>query len=256
MKECIFINSFIAWIGGKNRLKQDIVGIFPTKKYDYYIEVFGGAAWVLFHKKPGAESEIYNDLNGQLVNLFRVIKYHCAELQRELEYTLNSRDLFNGFKDSDPQYMTDIQRAARFFWVIKTSFAAKGKNFGCVKKDVGKMVDYLSAIQARLRNVVIENKDFERLISDFSNKDSLFYCDPPYYGTERYYSVDFTRDDHIRLYNALSNTKQRFILSYNDCPQIRDLYSSFNIRTIDRFNNLSTQSGVNSYFKELIITNY
>lgn len=212
--------------------------------------------WVLFHKDRHAETEVYNDLNGELINLFRIVKYHCGELQKELSFVLNSREVFNGFKNENIENMTDIQRAARFFWMIKTSFGSKCGVFGCVKKDIFKMVDYLSAIESRLKNVAIEHKDFEQLINDFNNKNTLFYCDPPYYGTEKYYTVDFKKSDHERLYNALHNTKQRFILSYNDCEQIRSLYSTYNIFEVSRFNNLSTQSKSNSQYNELIITNY
>jgi DNA adenine methylase len=250
------MNSFISWIGGKNALKKEIVSRFPKEKYDYYVEVFGGAGWVLFYKDAHAEAEVYNDLNGELVNLFRIVKYHCSELQKELSFVLNSREIFNGFKNENPEYMTDIQRAARFFWVVKTSFGSKCGVFGCMKKDINKMVDYLSVIQERLKSVAIENKDFEKLIHDFSNKSTLFYCDPPYYDAEKYYSIEFTKEDHKRLFKALQNTTQRFILSYNDCEEIRCLYEKYNIYEIKRFNNLSTQSGSNSSYKELVITNY
>src|SRR6266540_2903456 len=109
------MNSFIGWIGGKNFLKKEIVKRFPDK-FGRYIEVFGGAAWVLFYKDKHADIEIYNDYNSDLVNLFKCVKYHCEELQRELAFMLNSRVLFNDFK---AQYnvggMTDIQKSARFF---------------------------------------------------------------------------------------------------------------------------------------------
>jgi DNA adenine methylase len=250
------MNSFISWIGGKNYLKKEIVKRFPTENYDYYVEVFGGAGWVLFHKDRHAETEVYNDLNGELVNLFRVAKYHCDELKKELGFLLNSREIFEGFKNQNTEYMTDIQRAARFFWIIKTSFGAKGGVYNCVKKDINKMVDYLSAIQIRLKDVAVERKDFEKLINDFNRKNTLFYLDPPYYGTERYYSVSFPKSDHERLFKSLCNTQQKFILSYNDCEQIRDMYRTYNIYEVCRFNSLSTQSGNDSFYKELIITNY
>lgn len=91
------MNSFISWIGGKKLLRKEIVSRFP-EKIDRYIEVFGGAGWVLFHKDRHAEMEVYNDYNSDLVNLYSCIKYHCTELQRELSFMLNSRELFGDFK--------------------------------------------------------------------------------------------------------------------------------------------------------------
>lgn len=209
---------------------------------------------MLFHKERHAETEVYNDINGELVNLFRIVKYHCEELQRELRFYLNSRELFENQKNIYMEGLTDIQRAARFFMQIKTSYGSMGIAFGCVKRDISVMVDYLKAIEERLKNVVIEHKDFERLIIDFEKKNSLFFLDPPYYGSEKYYTAPFTDEDHIRLFNALGNTRNRFILTYNDCEFIRDLYKGCNIHEIIRTNNLSTQN--NSKFRELIITNY
>jgi DNA adenine methylase len=77
------VNSFTGWIGGKKLLRTEIVKRFP-EKIGRYIEVCGGAGWVLFYKDRHADMEVYNDVNSNLVNLFRCIKYHCPELQREL----------------------------------------------------------------------------------------------------------------------------------------------------------------------------
>lgn len=116
------------------------------------------------------------------------------------------------------------------------------------------MVDYLKAIEERLKNVVIEHKDFECLIKSFEKRNSLFFLDPPYYGAERCYTQRFTKEDHIRLFDALNNTKNRFILTYNECDFIRELYTHFNIDEVIRTNSLSAKS--NSQYRELIITNY
>lgn len=251
------MNSFFGWIGGKKLLREDIVKRFP-KNFGRYIEVFGGAGWVLFHKDKHANFEVYNDANGDLVNLYRCVKYHCEELQRELSFFLNSRELFEDFVS---QYrskgLTDIQRAARFFILIKTSYGCKGGTFGCVKRDTTKMIDYLAAIQDRLSKVVIENKDFEALIKTHDKLDALIFADPPYYGTEKYYAAEFSKEDHIRLRDTLKNIKGKFILTYNDCEFIRELYKDFTIEEIVRSNNLALRStGADKHYKEIIIKNY
>ena len=89
------MNSFISWIGGKKLLRKTILEQFPESgTFDRYIEVFGGAAWLLFYKESHAKMEVYNDINGELVNLFRIVKYHPDALQKELDWILMSREQF------------------------------------------------------------------------------------------------------------------------------------------------------------------
>lgn len=112
-------------------MRKEIIAQFPAE-YDRYIEGFGGAAWVLFGLEPSNRLEIYNDADSNLVNLFRCVKYHAGELQRELQYTLLSRESFENCKSQlSAEGLTDIQRAARFFVVIKESFGAKCNSFSC-----------------------------------------------------------------------------------------------------------------------------
>lgn len=84
------MNSFIGWISGKKLLRKEIAKRFP-ENFNRYIEIFGGAAWVLFSKEKLVNMEVYNDVNGDLVNLFRCVKYHCGELQKELSFMLNAK---------------------------------------------------------------------------------------------------------------------------------------------------------------------
>lgn len=231
------MNSFISWIGGKKLLRKDIISRFPDN-YNRYIEVFGGAGWVLFCKDKHANMEVYNDANSELVNLFRCIKFHAGEVQRELSFILNSREVFEDFKGKNIKGMTDIQRAARFFALIKISYGSNGKTFGCARKNVSAIIDYLTEVQKRLSTVVVENKDFESLIKVYDRDRALFYLDPPYFGTEKYYTTEFSTEDHVRLRDTLQDIKGKFILSYNDCEEIRELYKDFNIEAIERQHNL------------------
>ena len=251
------MNSFIAWIGGKKLLRERVCNNFP-KEYEKYVEVFGGAGWVLFNEERAGKTEIYNDYNSELVNLFRCIKYHQEELKRQLNYVLNSRELFQDFIN---QYsirgLTDIQRAARFFAILKTSYASKMKCFGCVKRNIENMTGIFEEIQKRLNTVVIENLDFEKLINQQDKENTFFYLDPPYVNTEKYYkNVNFTEEDHIRLYNTVKNIKGKFLISYNDCEYIRKLYKDFNIQEVERFSNLTAVLKEKKNFKEILIKNY
>ncbi len=247
------MDSFIKWIGGKKLLRDRIIEQFP-KNFSRYIEVFGGAGWVLFRKDQHAKFEVYNDRDNNLVNLYRCIKFHPEELQKELDLTIHSRELFFDYKEQiETRGLTDIQRAARYFLLIRESFGAKKSSFATQPTNLNKYVEYLSEISERLNSVVIENLDFEHLIKTYDRTDALFYLDPPYVDTEKYYVGNFTQEDHERLCNALKKIKGKFVLSYNDCDHVRGLYKDFNIIEVSRFNNLSNK---NNSFNELIIKNY
>ena len=246
------MKSFIPWIGGKSLLANKITSMFP-EKIDRYIEVPGGGGSVLFAKEKHAPLEVYNDANGHLVNLFRCIRFHCQELQREISGYVNSREVFEEIRERINMHgFTDIQRAAMFYIMIKISYGADGRTYGCNKKNISP--DYLSEIEKRLKTgagVVIEHKDFENLIKVYDRPGALFYCDPPYHKTEKYYDAEFNDSDHERLNACLRGIKGKFVLSYNDDEYIRNLYKDFNITAVSRQNNLSRGE-----YKELIIANY
>ena len=243
------MKSFIPWIGGKSQLAKRIISEFPGN-FDRYIEVFGGGASVLFAADKHAHMEVYNDANGQLVNLFRCIKYHREELQREIRYYLNSREMFLDCRDRlDCSGFTDIQRAAMYYICIKISFGASVDSFGCAPKGLATV--RFEEVEKRLERVVIEHKDFEELIKQYDRPNALFYCDPPYHTTEKHYSERFTEEDHYRLNTVLTALKGHFILSYNDDDFVRELYKDFKIVSVERQNNLSKGS-----FKEIIIKNF
>lgn len=245
------MKSPIPWIGGKTLLKNKILEVFPQQEsYNRFIDVFGGGGSILFAKDKHADLEVYNDANSDLVNFFRCLKYHREELQKEIRYHLNSREMFFDCQQRmDIRGFTDIQRAAMFFTLVKTGFGASLRTYGCNKKRLN--TDDFESIEQRLDGVVIENKDFENLIKVYDREKALFYCDPPYHKTERHYDVKFTEADHERLYNVLHQIKGKFVLSYNDDEYIRSLYREFNIQSVSRSNSLSSGE-----FREVIIKNF
>ena len=236
----------------KKRVKR-----FP-ENYNKYVEVFGGAGWVLFHKdKKG--TEVYNDLNSELVNLFKIVKHHPEEFIKECEFMVNSRELIAEYKENyTRKNLTDIQRASNFYMLIKYSYGSDLKTYGARTTDKLNSLEYLRKVNERLSKVAIENLDFEKCIKRYDKEDTLFYLEPPYFNTEDYYkNVDFVTEDHKRLRELLTNIKGKFLLSYNDCEEIRELYKDFNIEEIERHNNLVTKYKYkDKIYKELIVKNY
>ena len=250
----------MSWVGGKKALRDEIVLRFPPT-YSRYIEVFGGGGWVLFHKSPGKEMEVYNDFNPNLANLFRCVRDHPNELCDELRYTLNSRLDFDYVREMlhTKTELPDIRRAAYFYQIIRESYASGLDSFGAQPHSMWNNFPLIHDACGRLQKVVIENKDFEKLIKQYDRPEAFFYCDPPYYNTEDYYEdVGFTRADHERLANALLSINGFFLLSYNDCPEIRELYSKpgITIEGTTRLSNIAQRYEGGKQYAELIISNY
>ena len=152
--------------------------------------------------------------------------------------------------------LTDIQRAARFFYVVKISFGCDTRTYATSSKQVDNAVEYLVKVRERLRGVNIENKDFADLIKVYDRPTALFYLDPPYVDTEKYYEGPFCAQDHHRLREVLSHVKGRFILSYNDHPLVRELYADCRIEEITRTSTLSGSGNNQTPYAELIIRNF
>ena len=252
------MDSFISWVGGKKLLRNKICDRFPKCNYDRYIEVFGGAAWVLFNKDKHAELEVYNDINGNLVNLFKCVKYHPNAVKEELSLFLNSRELFNNFKNlHNNNALTDIQRAAMYYYMIKASYGSRVNDFGAKPRCMSD-IKSITEIKERLKSVNIENKSYDAIIKQYDRHTALFYCDPPYFGSEKMYKtgdITFDESHHINLCGLLRSIKGYCIISYNDNDYIRDLYRGFNMCEVERQSNLTCRYG-NKRYRELIITNY
>lgn len=245
------MNSFIGWIGGKRALRDDIIARFP-QSFERYIEVFGGAGWILFRKNK-SKFEVFNDADSNLINLYRQIKYNHKELQMEID-KIHSRELFDNYKLSLKQSeLSDLQRAVRYYYLIKHSFGSNRYSFATSVKHSN--VQIFNDVFERLKDVIIENQDFEKIIRTYDRENALFYCDPPYVDTEKYYDMCFTVNDHKRLKDTLTKIKGRFAVSYNDCEMVRDLYKDYNIIGLSRMNTLQGNNNCVE-FKEVLITNY
>lgn len=244
-------------------MRELIVSLFPLY-YERYIEVFGGGGWVLFHKTPGNDFEVYNDFNSLLVNLYRCVRDKYEELQEELKYVLNSREDFERTKDilDKEQVEDDVKRAAYFYQLIRYSYASGLTSYGSQPHDIRSNFPLIEQAHRRLAKVVIENKDFEKLIRQYDRPVSFFYLDPPYYDTESYYKnvgeEGFRKEDHIRLRDTLFSIKGKFLLSYNDCDFIRNLYDApgISIESYSRINNIKQRYDNGAQFPEILIANY
>lgn len=284
------MKSFIPWIGGKGALIHEIIPRFPTH-YDRYVEPFGGGGSVLFAKRE-SNFEIFNDYQSNLINLFKVVKHKPLSFLHELGFfPLNSREEFEEFKDllegnldfyqfineelelgerilDPPDYeeikrimttrakQVDVDRAVIFYKLIRFSFNSTGRSFGGRPVTMKNVNNTILRSANRLKRVVIENQDYKVLIPSKDSPTAFFYCDPPYYETEDYYNADFTIEDHEILKNLLDNLQGKFLLSYNDCEYIRNLYKDYHIVSVKRLDNMRQKYEPGSEFEEVLIANY
>ena len=223
-----------------------------------YAEPFFGAGWIYFGKQLSAV-EVINDIDGELINLFKMLKYHAEEVTRLLNYEISSREIFEDYKKIDLSNLTEIQRAVRLMYIISQSFASKGTVYGyATTKGPAPQIfktEGLTALKQRLMNTYIENLDFSKIFEKYDRKHTFFFCDPPYLETDGY-GCKFKIDEHIKLSEILKNIQGKFLLTINDHVKIRELYKGFNIEEVEVMYSISKENSGRRNFKELIITNY
>jgi len=253
------MRSFLSYLGGKSLLSKKIIPLIPP--HTCYCEVFAGAAWLLF-KKEESKAEILNDINIDLVTLYRVVKNHLDEFIRYLRWILVARDEFERFKAERPEALTDIQRAVRFYYLIRAGYGGKipSPTFSVSptrwpRLNLLRIEEELSAVHLRLSRVYIENMGYEALIPRYDRQGTFFYLDPPYYGHENDYGKGiFGREDFGKLKGLLTGIKGKFILSINDTSEIRELFGGFKIEKVTT--NYSVSRGGVKRVSELLVSNY
>lgn len=281
----------VSRVGNKTSILHILYALFPLK-YGRFIDVFGGSGSVLLGNPEICPFEVYNDFDRNLANLFRCMKERTMAVIRELGFChLNSREDFIAirrffeneqfddrflseelrltqilFSPPEAEELTemrkritadyDVRRAAMFLKLLRFSYSSSGKSYASQPFDIRKLFGLISQLQERMVNVVVENQDFETLIKHYDRTDAFFYLDPPYFSTEDMYEVGFGWDDHVRLRDTLKNIKGKFLLSYNDCDEIRKLYNGFSVFDFSRVHSMAQRYEAGKEFKELLIGNY
>ena len=265
----------LRWFGGKSKYASWIINHFP--KHTNYVEVFGGAASVLFSKPRSEGIEVYNDKNDQLVNFFRVLRDAPQKLREQLKFMPYSRSLFEIIHERQktlrPNESNSVECAANFYFLNRTSFSGLAHTFSASTScrsnafSYYNAMPYLEQFSERLRYVVIENKSFEELITYYDRPDTLFYIDPPYLlestDTNAEYGKEFSfgPEDHERLADMVSKISGKAVISYYPAPLIEKLYPAekyfFDSLDVVKFaSNSNSTSNKRKPATELLIMNY
>ncbi|MFT3991854.1 MAG: DNA adenine methylase [Luteolibacter sp.] len=243
---------------GKRRLLKYLLPLVPP--HTCYVEVFGGGGALLFAKKPSSV-EVYNDLNGELVNLMRQAKWHGEELRREINLVPNSRELFRAYL-ANPG-MTEIQRAARFLLINRWSFGGQMNSYGVAKTSGGgggnirlsRVMRNVEAVTMRLDGVNIENLDWSQLVPRYDAPGTFFFFDPPYVRCSDTTYRAWTPEQMQRFRETLDSLKGNWLATVDDSPECREIFTGFKITEVSRANGIERRPGrsKNPIFRELIL---
>lgn len=260
MKSIKAVKPVAPYIGGKRRLAARLIEIQSKIKHAAYVEPFVGMGGVFFRRPWISPCEVINDLSRDVSGLFRVLQRHYVPLMDMLRWQVTSRDEFERLKLAHPDSLTDLERAARFLYLQRTAFGGKvkGQNFGVSMRsarfDIHALTETLQDVHNRLSRVTIECLPFTDVLKRYDRPDTLFYLDPPYWGSEADYSAAFRHEDFHMLLGALERLEGRFILSINDRPEVRELFGQFKIEAVSVPYTVGG-GGRQRQFGELIITN-
>jgi len=247
----------LSYIGGKTRLARQIIALIP--EHITYVEPFAGGAQVFFHKEP-SKIEVLNDLDGELVNFYRVCQNHHEELIRYSRFMLLSRQWFGLLQKTPPNTLTDIQRAARYLYLQKVAFGARvrSQSFSFFVTSANrftpdKIPKLIEESHARLVRAQIEQDSYEVVLKRYDRPTTFFYIDPPYYGIKLYRHI-LEKPEFLTLRDRLRELHGKFLLSLNDTPEVREIFSCFHIETISIA--YSVQAKGERMHREVLISNY
>lgn len=260
LEPCEPVAPVAPYLGGKKLLAKKLVPLLRAIPHRAYVEPFVGMGGVFFRRNFVSSCEVINDLNGDVANLFRVLKWHYVPLIDILRWQITSRADFERLRRSNPETLTDLHRAARFLYLQRLAFGGKvngafGVTISPARFDVHKLGQILDDAHQRLSRVVVECLPYAEIITRYDRPDTLFYLDPPYYGNEKDYNAAFARSEYQSLAEQLSQIKGRFVLSLNDRPEVRSIFSAFQIESVEVSYSISREAKGRGSRGEVIITN-
>lgn len=267
---------FLKWVGGKRQLLSSINQHIPNKISTYYEPFIGGGA-IFFHNQP--KKAVINDLNSELINVYKVIKDSPNELIKDLKTHKNDADYFYEIRalDRSTQYsdLSNIKKASRVIFLNKTCYNGlyRVNNAGEFNSPFGRYKNpnivndvTIKAVSNYLNNNNIEilNSDYEAVLKNI-RKGAFVYFDPPYHPLSKssnftgYNQGGFNMYDQIRLRdvcNKLNEKGVKFLLSNSDAPFIKDIYKDYNIMLVKATRSINSNAKKRGEINEVLIKNY
>lgn len=229
------------YIGGKRNLARRLVHRIDATPHRTYAEVFVGMGGVFLRRDHRPPAEVINDWSEDVATFFRVVQHHYVPFLDYMRFQITSRAGFEKLLALEPASLTDLQRSARFLYLQRLAFGGKvrGRNFGvnpagAARFDVTKLGPMIEAVHERLAGVVVERLPWSEFIARYDREGTLFYLDPPYFGSEQDYGAGmFGRAEFAVMAEQLHGIRGRFLLSLNDHPEVRRIFDGFTIEAED-----------------------
>ena len=254
------INPIAPYLGGKRLLAKTIVPIIEQIPHSIYAEPFLGMGGVFFRRTQKPKCEAINDINSEIINMFRMVEKFPDYLADMLKFKICSRAEFKRMLATPPLLLTELERAVRFLYLQKTAFGGKvhsqsfGVEFERVRFNSERVIQQIHALHKRLVDVYVECLPYAEFIIRYDRPDTLFYLDPPYWNCENDYGKGiFGKADFNELARLLKGIKGRFILSINDVPEIRQIFKAFYIKEVQTTYTVGTHPGKTA--AELLVSN-
>ena len=244
------INPIAPYLGGKRLLAKTIVPIIEQIPHSIYAEPFLGMGGVFFRRTQKPKCEAINDINSEIINMFRMVEKFPDYLADMLKFKICSRAEFKRMLATPPLLLTELERAVRYLYIQKNAFGGKtfSQVFGVALErtrfDSERIIPQIHMLHKRLAGVYIECLPYQDFITRYDRPDTLFYLDPPYWNCENDYGKGiFSKADFDELAKLLKGIKGKFILSINDVPEIRQIFTGFHIKEVQTTYTTGTQSG-------------
>ncbi len=255
------INPIAPYLGGKRLLAKTIVPLIEKIPHNIYCEPFMGMGGIFFRRTQKPKCEAINDINSEIINMFRMVEKFPNYLADMLKFKICSRAEFKRMLATPPLLLTELERAVRYLYIQKNAFGGKtfSQVFGVALDRPGRfnaerLISQIQELHKRLVGVYIECLPYQEFITRYDRPDTLFYLDPPYWGCESFYGKDFfSRADFGELAKLLKGIKGKFIMSINDVPEIRAIFKGFHQKEVNTRYTAGTQSGKKA--AELLIGN-
>lgn len=261
---CDKMKTPISYYGGKQTMLKHIKPLVPM--HTTYTESFGGGAALLFEKEP-SEVEVYNDVNGELVNFYRVFKQNSKELKLEIESSVHSRNLhtYAMFIYNYPEFFSKVKRAWALWYVSKTSFASKldgsygydkVRNTTVKKLCNAKEYAIAEAVAKRLENTQIECTDALRIIKSRDTKEAFHFVDPPYIGSNCGHYNGYNEQHFKQLLDLLSTLEGKFMLTMFPNDMLQEYIDKYGWNKVEITRTISVSTSNRRKQAEWIIMNY
>lgn len=239
--------------GGKSRLLKHLLPLIPA--HHCYVEPFAGGLALLL-AKPRSKVEVLNDKDGDLVTFYRCVRFHTEPLLAELQWVLTSREEFYDYRNQPG--LTDIQRAARWYFRNRTCFGGvDARSFGISAVSAAdsreRRLESVRQLSVRLDRTIIEHLDWEHCVSLYDRPATFFFLDPPYLGCSNVGYAAWTPADAMKLREVLRSTKGRWLLTFNDCTEVRQIFAGCRITSIERALGIHHREESSGRYRELII---